>query len=197
MEFLFRQLKKGKIYFLLLFNFSFIACYWGVVITPKDECHKINCRIFLSNYNGPYKGKVFDYETMEPMEGVDVIFWWFERYFYNNGLKFDKIVKIEKVKTNGEGEFFIKGFKFKKDICFPKFLVFKKDFIEINLYKKLFKKKDIFIFSKDCCIREDCECVFYLKKLNEEEREGLLGGIYPISIPVEILDLIKEGSYNN
>ena len=191
MESLFQLLKKGEIYLLLFFLLANNSCFWGVIISPKDEFHKINCRRFFSNYNGPYKGRVLDYETIEPIKDVVIIFWWFERYFNNYGNKFEKIVKIEKVETNEGGEFFIKGFNFEKNICFPKFIVYKKDFIEINLYEKIFKSKGITKFSSECCIREDCECIFYLKKLEEEEKGGLLEGIYPTIIPKEVIDIIK------
>ena len=191
-RFLLRHFKKIKIYFFLILLFFSISCFWGVLVAPKDEYHKVVCRSIFSNFNGPYRGKVIDYETDEPIKDAIVIFWWFERYYYNNGMSFEKVVRIEKVKTGKEGEFFIEKINFKRDICFPKFLVYKKDFIEINLYRKLFKKNDLISFSSDCCIRSSCECIFYLKRLNEKEKKGLLDGIYQIPIPEEILNLIKE-----
>ncbi|MEM2983221.1 MAG: hypothetical protein QXH17_08680 [Candidatus Bathyarchaeia archaeon] len=67
------------------------------------------CCMYPVRYDGPYRGKVVDAETGEPIEGVVVLGVWYSSIFSITGSPFEEFYDAMETVTDKNGEYFIEG----------------------------------------------------------------------------------------
>ena len=64
-----------------------------------------NYKLALAGEFGPFQGKIVDADTKEPVEGVVVLFYWYQKHFFAGSTFIDAQATL----TDRNGEFYIPG----------------------------------------------------------------------------------------
>lgn len=165
------------LFILILEIFSGIIIYWTGI--PKEKFINIKCKC---KYQGPFYGKIINFEKKEPVKNAKIICWWEIKRKNYSGEIFYEVVKTLETATDEKGIFFIPRYPEAKNkyICCPKMIIFY--FNNINLFdfkrnlKKFSKNKipEIYFFE----IKEEQKAKI-LKELPSEIREILFKNLSP------------------
>jgi len=133
--------------------------------------------VYAMRYDGPYRGKVVDEHTREPIEGVVVLGTW-GVYHYGLGGGFTTFYDAREAATDKNGEFIIpgQGLRILSSVGYMGALIYKAGYTYYQTGSWNTLKTGLYS-SKEIKWEADVP-IFYLRKLTEEERKNDIKSIY-------------------
>lgn len=149
--------------------------------------------VYAVRYDGPYKGKVIDAETKEPLEGVVILGVWTKEYPTPAGAV-HKFYDAYETMTDKNGDFTVEGLglKIMSNVIPMDVVIFKAGYEHLGYMSWLSLKEDILLSKR---IKWEGEkAIIPLKKLMMEERKRQIDAFsIPGTAPkAKVILMLKE-----
>jgi hypothetical protein len=141
------------------------------------------CCMYPVRYDGPYRGKVVDAETGDPIEGVVVLGVWYYLIFGSMGGPFQEFYDARETVTDKNGEYYLEGMGLRifsnlktMDAMFYKsgyYYTEKGDWDKIK-GKEIWDWDDLRKMRRKALTWEGDKPIIHLRKLTTEERKKAL-----------------------